>query len=274
MSFASVCQGGGVIVFQLKDGTVVHGLNQNEVSYLYQEIFTNRAYLPERGFDLSGAPVIFDVGANIGLFSLFALREWPHATVHAFEPIPQIHDVLRRNVAPRVHTHQVAVGDGDREARIVYYPNYTMMSGIRADPTRDRARVEEYAAGVLRADTSWLDPAEIEAVLANFTRLIERRFEPVEVPCRIISLTSVITRLRIDRIDLLKIDVEGDELDVVRGIDDATWPRVRNAVVEVDDRDDELALIDDLFTRHGFTTASEQLDGYQGSELHLLYAWR
>jgi hypothetical protein len=37
----------------------------------------------------NGARVIFDVGANAGIFSLAALAVQPDATVHAFEPTPR-----------------------------------------------------------------------------------------------------------------------------------------------------------------------------------------
>src|SRR3990172_5503559 len=37
-----------------------------------------------------GARVIFDVGANAGIFSLAALAVQPEAIVHAFEPTPEI----------------------------------------------------------------------------------------------------------------------------------------------------------------------------------------
>merc|ERR1712146_394922 len=37
-----------------------------------------------------------------------------------------------------------------------------------------------------------------------------------------------------ERIDLLKIDVEGSELDVLRGIDDEHWGMVQQVVLEVE----------------------------------------
>ncbi|MGH2941882.1 MAG: FkbM family methyltransferase [Solirubrobacteraceae bacterium] len=45
------------------------------------------------------APKILDVGANIGLFGVFALRCWPGAQITAFEPDPDNLRVLRRTVA-------------------------------------------------------------------------------------------------------------------------------------------------------------------------------
>jgi FkbM family methyltransferase len=46
-----------------------------------------------------GEPRILDVGANIGLFGVFALDQWPGAHITAFEPDPDNLRVLRRTVA-------------------------------------------------------------------------------------------------------------------------------------------------------------------------------
>jgi FkbM family methyltransferase len=41
---------------------------------------------------------IIDVGANIGLFSLYARHRFPNATIHAYEPNPRIHPFLEANL--------------------------------------------------------------------------------------------------------------------------------------------------------------------------------
>ena len=52
-----------------------------------------------RLLDSKPAPVIFDLGGNIGLFAVFALGRWPGSTVQSFEPDPTNLAVLRRTVA-------------------------------------------------------------------------------------------------------------------------------------------------------------------------------
>ena len=74
-------------------------LHAEEAEFLFEEVFTRRSYcqsgvrVPKRG-----APLVVDVGANIGLFSLFALTENPRATVIAIEPAPQLFAILERNL--------------------------------------------------------------------------------------------------------------------------------------------------------------------------------
>ncbi|MFC7556536.1 hypothetical protein ACFQU7_36385, partial [Pseudoroseomonas wenyumeiae] len=70
---------------RLPNGLRVAELNGNETSFLFREIFEDRCYL-RHGLTLRPGDVVFDVGANIGLFSLFAAEETDRARIHAFEP--------------------------------------------------------------------------------------------------------------------------------------------------------------------------------------------
>lgn len=49
--------------------------------------------------DTASSPRVLDVGANIGLFGVFALDRWPGARITSFEPDPDNLRVLRRTVA-------------------------------------------------------------------------------------------------------------------------------------------------------------------------------
>ena len=52
-----------------------------------------------RLLDSKPAPVIFDLGGNIGLFAIYALGRWPGSTVQSFEPDPTNLAVLRQTFA-------------------------------------------------------------------------------------------------------------------------------------------------------------------------------
>lgn len=47
------------------------------------------------------------------------------------------------------------------------------------------------------------------------------------VTCELQTLSQVIRRQQIERIDFLKIDAEKSELDVLNGIEDADWGKVQ-----------------------------------------------
>jgi FkbM family methyltransferase len=70
----------------------------------------------------SSAQTVFDIGANAGIFSLAALAANPRATVHAFEPTPEIAARLRvtgvMNSFSGLVVNEVAVGDTDGTATL------------------------------------------------------------------------------------------------------------------------------------------------------------
>ena len=63
---------------------------------LYEEIFLQECYRPL--IPLQQAPRILDIGANIGLASLYFLWRWPAARIEAWEPNPAAYELLGRNV--------------------------------------------------------------------------------------------------------------------------------------------------------------------------------
>ena len=63
-----------------------------------------------------------------------------------------------------------------------------------------------------------------------------------------------------EAVDLLKVDVEGEELNVLRGLDDEAWTRVRQVVLEVHDVDGRVAAVEALLASRGFETRVEDDD--------------
>lgn len=47
--------------------------------------------------------------------------------------------------------------------------------------------------------------------------------------CSVVPLSLALHQLGVAGVDLLKVDVEGDELAVLHGIDDEDWPKIRQA---------------------------------------------
>jgi FkbM family methyltransferase len=72
---------------------------------------------------VSNDELIIDIGANIGLFSLFAARRAPDARITAFEPVKPTFDTLATNVGQstahrRISLINAAVAPTDRRQRI------------------------------------------------------------------------------------------------------------------------------------------------------------
>lgn len=75
----------------------------------------------------ASARVTLDIGAHVGYFGLLAAHANPEGTVHAFEPLPVVHDRLRRNVGlnelANVVSHRCAVGGESGQAQFFHLPD-------------------------------------------------------------------------------------------------------------------------------------------------------
>ncbi len=137
-NFNNLCQQAGQ-PYQLPNGLSVFHVNKHETDFLYKEIFAERLYL-KHGITLESTACVFDIGANIGLFSLFVKTECAAARIHAFEPIPELNRILKLNMSrygQSVMVYENGVSDTEGDAVFTYYPGYSILSGLHADVTKD-----------------------------------------------------------------------------------------------------------------------------------------
>src|SRR5437762_2165789 len=87
---------------RLPNGMTVYGLSADDTLIVYRDIFEDHCYL-RHGVTVTDGDCVLDVGANTGLFTLYLNTLCARARVYAFEPVPAIFAVLRRNV--EVHNH-------------------------------------------------------------------------------------------------------------------------------------------------------------------------
>ena len=102
--------------------------NKNETDFMYKEIFEEQTYW-KHGITLNEGDCIFDVGANIGLFTLFVGHMCKNAVIYAFEPIPPVFDVLRINTALyglNVKLFDCGLSNVTKRRAFTYYPHISM----------------------------------------------------------------------------------------------------------------------------------------------------
>src|SRR5207237_2237409 len=75
--------------YGLPNGMAIVQQNRNETDYLYQEIFAENNYF-KYGIEVGDEACVFDVGANIGMFTLYVSQRSRRARIYAFEPIPEV----------------------------------------------------------------------------------------------------------------------------------------------------------------------------------------
>jgi FkbM family methyltransferase len=256
---------------------VVHQ-NRNETDYLYQEIFESELYL-RHGLALPEDACVFDVGANIGLFTLFVKQRAPRARVYAFEPIQPIFETLRINVelyGQNVKLFPYGLAAEPGTAIFTYYPQYSMMSGLSdyAQAEGDAEVVKHYLRNLRESGESGAG-----VLLEHAGEILAGRFEGQDCRARLRTLSEVIREEGVERIDLLKVDVQRAELDVLRGIGEEDWPKIGQVVMEVHDAkgtasEGRTGEIERLLEAHGFRVVVEQDKALIGTDRFNLYAAR
>nr|QEO74868.1 hypothetical protein [uncultured bacterium] len=249
---------------KLPNNLEVAYVNRNEADAIYREIFEDQSY-SKYGITFRDGDCVFDVGANIGLFTLFVHAKCRSPRVYAFEPVPATFDKLQNNMALYgldVNLFNFGLSSESKETEIIFYPNWSAMSGAYANVQEDEDLTRAYLNNLSHG---LLPSAEISDIL-------EGRFKVESVRCRMRTLSEVIREHRIVRIDLLKVDVERSELDVLRGIQDDDWSKVRQIVLEVHDRHGRLETIKSLLARHDFDVVVNQDKLLRNTELYNLYA--
>ena len=79
-------------------GLSIAHVNKAEIEFVYEEIFQDRVYI-RHGIRIHDGDCVYDVGANIGLFTIFVQEHFKGLKVLAFEPSPEIVPMLRANTA-------------------------------------------------------------------------------------------------------------------------------------------------------------------------------
>lgn len=254
---------------RLPNGMTVAVQSRVEAEHFYEDLFEKRIYL-RHGVTLEPGDCVFDVGGNIGTFALFAHRHAPGARIYTFEPAPPLFRRLRANLTlngATARAFNVGIAEAERTARFTFYPNSSGMSSFYADAVEER--------DVLRAmmDRQRDEGMEgMDALMEFADELLDERFRAVEMECRLRPLSAVIREEGVQRIDFLKIDVQKAEMDVLRGIADEDWGRIRQIVMEVHDLDGRLEEVTRLLEARGFRVTVEQDEAVEGSVLFNLFA--
>jgi len=264
--------------YELPNGMAVVHQNKNETDYLYEELFEKEVYV-RHGIRLPEDACVFDVGANIGMFTLYVSRRCPAGRVYAFEPIAPIFEALRINAdlyGANVKLFPIGLSHEERTESFTFYPRYSMMSGLSA--YADAAGEVEVVKRYLRNEGRAGSP-ESAGLLEHADEILSGRFTAELCESRLRRLSDVIREEGVGRIDLLKVDVQRAELDVLRGLGPGDWEKIQQVVMEVHDREGgdsegRVGEIRALLEARGYAVVAEQDELLVGTDRYNLYAWR
>lgn len=131
----------------------------------------------DRFFKLASDSVVLDVGAHVGIFSLKIAKKVQRGLVLAIEPHPKNFNFLVQNIRNNQLSNVIPLNLG---------------LGKRSVRKRLYLTDKTYSASTIHHTNNWLDI-------------------PVE------TLDNVIRKLNLERVDFIKIDVEGAELEILKG---------------------------------------------------------
>ena len=173
------------------------------------------------------APLVVDVGANTGQTINVVKKKFPNAKIVAFEASSQVCAQLRASHGAQCwKIFQIAIGERDGQQSFINYEKSDFSSLLKFKP----------------------------AAIYGMPEIKEVSTEIVDLR----KLDTILPEIGIDKIDLLKIDTQGNDLNVLRGATGLIEKGlVKRVLVEMnffqmyEDEDDALSIMFFMKT-HGF----------------------
>lgn len=175
--------------------TLTHGEGDQPL-FSYREVFKEQPYTSGRFYRPRRGDTVLDLGANIGFFAVYLEGRARGIAVHCFEPAAVSRARLQRNVTINGLNSYVSV-----------YP-YALS---------DKQGIVHLSQHVHTIERSLV--REVKDMAGA---------EPVES----ITLARALELCAVENVDLLKMDIEGAELEVVLGSKAADWKRIRRVAME------------------------------------------
>jgi FkbM family methyltransferase len=174
--------------------------NTQDTSFA-NEIWVHRTYAPP-GFRINENDTVVDIGAHIGLFSVFAATQARTGMVYAFEPLPGNIALLKENLKLNAISNAIPIqmAVGSRSEQRTFYVSSSNTGASSFIPYEDR----------------------IEEILA-----------------RTISLTDLVRLFDLRTIDFLKMDCEGAEYEILFNAPHDVTGKIKRIAMEIHNVDSE-----------------------------------
>jgi FkbM family methyltransferase len=145
---------------------------------------------------------VLDIGAHVGYYARrCAERGGEQGRVVAFEPHPRTFEMLLKNVKPYANVTPIQAALAETEGTAELY-DYLMMS----------------ASGSLHYDESIRDLQQSQVSDSDIAPRIDSEFEVQTYSVRTVSVDACLEELGIQKVDVVKMDIEGAEMGALRGM--------------------------------------------------------
>jgi len=191
------------IVFEFKDGSQIiieRGNKEGETSGFATiwEILIKKMYNP-RGFKIKDKDTVIDIGANMGIFSIYAAKRAKRGKVYSFEPFLPHYTRLKNNIGlnklNNIITYNLAVSNkGGISQFFISNISSGMHSLYKLEKTKQRS-----------------------------------------ICVQKISFNKFILKNKIQKIDFLKIDCEGSEYDILYSLSKSNLRKINKISLEFEE---------------------------------------
>ena len=183
--------------YQFRNGYNLSYVEQSSADHIFSEIFIGDCYpLAENNKDKK---IIVDIGANIGLFTFYAKIKFPNSKIFSVEANPDNFKILEKNINENKLRDCVRVFNNVCSSFIGKQPFYLSTNPGWSSSYNKR--------GAENGEMIYLEP---------------------------LSLSKLFQLNNINRVDVLKIDIEGAEYDILLNDDFLDNYPIKELFVEVD----------------------------------------
>lgn len=170
--------------------------------------------------NINNCSVIIDIGANVGVFSIYAAIESKNAMVYGFEPVVENYELLKQNI-----------NSNDLDSRIK-----TFNLGV-ASKTEERK--------------IYISSSPLHSIVDNNANQCSERI----IYCT--SLEDIIKNNYLSKIDLLKINCEGAEYEILYSTDKECFDKIFDIRLEyhnMDTKNKNINRLKDFLESMGYQT--------------------
>ena len=160
---------------------VYYRTSSSDMTLIYEILlkskYKSEYYLPEK----LNPKIIFDIGGNIGITSIYLAKLFPDSLIYSFEPMPENFEILQKNISQYKNIRAFNYGLGSKNGSFKVY--------LSSDP-------ENYGG-------------------ISFYPDAHGNQEKSYISCEVKNVNEIINDLEVESIDLIKIDTEGAEYDIL-----------------------------------------------------------
>lgn len=217
----------------MRNGLCIESVNNELVIDLTNEIFVKKVYTP-KFLTIEKGDNVMDIGANIGVFSLFAVIKGANK-IYSVEPY----------------------GPSVKQLRLNFKKNGLRPPEIIQAAISDRKGTAKLYVGDIDSHSSIISNKDVKT---NFFRI------------KISTLENLLFKYKIDKIDFLKIDCEGGEGEIFKLNNPKVWLKINKISIEYHDNLSKMSHFEILKKLKilGYETKTRKTGKYLG----YIYAWK